>query len=199
MDDYPEPEPASPSTGGEDSAKSLAKRIAEIHPRFEVTARIDSYGGPMNDRSYLHERHARIKKEVAAGEDEIKNWDAEAVAAQALKSLKAEVAKLRADLMSCEAEMDAAGMSYGKAEAADEEGDDDEADAVDDDDAEDGKVIAKGNPYSVVRRGGKVVVENTETGHVKGRHSSKKKAMRQFRLLEGIEHGWKPTGEAAKS
>jgi hypothetical protein len=34
---------------------------------------------------------------------------------------------------------------------------------------------------------------NTETGKIKGRHSSKEKALRQMRLLYMIESGKKPT------
>lgn len=55
-------------------------------------------------------------------------------------------------------------------------------------------------PYSVEKRGDKWVTINTETGKVKGTHDSKKKAIRQMRLLYGIESGeWKPTGKKAKS
>lgn len=39
---------------------------------------------------------------------------------------------------------------------------------------------------------------NRTPGGVKGRHMTKKNAMAQKRLLQGVEHGWKPTGEPAK-
>ena len=53
-------------------------------------------------------------------------------------------------------------------------------------------------PYQVVKMGERWVVKNTETGDVKGKHESREKAMRQMRLLYGVEHGWKPTGAPAK-
>ena len=34
-----------------------------------------------------------------------------------------------------------------------------------------------------------------ETGKVYSRHTTKDKAERQRRLLEGVRHGWKPTGK----
>jgi len=52
-------------------------------------------------------------------------------------------------------------------------------------------------PYAIKSKDGQFQVVNTETGHVKGTFSSRKKAMRQFRLLQGVEHGWKPTKAAA--
>ena len=55
-------------------------------------------------------------------------------------------------------------------------------------------------PYKVEKRGDKWVTLNTETGKVKGTHNSKVKALRQMRLLYGIESGeWKPTGKKAKT
>jgi len=33
---------------------------------------------------------------------------------------------------------------------------------------------------------------------VKAKNTTKQKAAAQVRLLQGIEHGWKPTGKAAK-
>jgi hypothetical protein len=53
-------------------------------------------------------------------------------------------------------------------------------------------------PYAIEKRGNKWVVINTETKAVKGTHDSEIKAERQRRLLEGIEHGWKPSGAKAK-
>jgi len=35
-------------------------------------------------------------------------------------------------------------------------------------------------------------------GGVKAKHTTKAKAERQRRLLEGVERGWKPTGKKAK-
>lgn len=39
-------------------------------------------------------------------------------------------------------------------------------------------------------------VRNTETGDVKGSGMTEDDAVRQFRLLEGIEHGWSPSNRA---
>lgn len=53
-------------------------------------------------------------------------------------------------------------------------------------------------PYDIQKRGSKFVVLNTDTGDVKGTHSSRTVAQRQINLLRGIEHGWKPTGRKAR-
>ena len=53
-------------------------------------------------------------------------------------------------------------------------------------------------PYKIEKRGEKWCVVNKDTGKVKGTHDSKVKAMRQMRLLRGIEHGWEPTGKKAQ-
>jgi len=53
-------------------------------------------------------------------------------------------------------------------------------------------------PYGVKKSGGKWVTYNKDTGSIKGTHATKEKAERQRRLLEGIKHGWKPTGKPAK-
>lgn len=48
-------------------------------------------------------------------------------------------------------------------------------------------------PYKIEKRGNKWVVINTEKNTVKGTHSSREKALRQMRLLYGLESGkWKP-------
>jgi hypothetical protein len=39
---------------------------------------------------------------------------------------------------------------------------------------------------------------NRTPGGVKGRHMTKKNAEAQKRLLNAVEHGWKPTGAPAK-
>jgi hypothetical protein len=50
-------------------------------------------------------------------------------------------------------------------------------------------------PYSVKKTDdGSYEVVDEETGKVHSRHTTKDKAERQRRLLEGIRHGWKPTG-----
>lgn len=46
-------------------------------------------------------------------------------------------------------------------------------------------------PYKVIEKNGKWLTINSDTGHVKGSHESKEKAMKQLRLLYMIEKGWK--------
>jgi hypothetical protein len=48
-------------------------------------------------------------------------------------------------------------------------------------------------PYEVREENGKYCVFNKETGDKKACHDDKGEAERQVHLLEGIEHGWKPT------
>jgi phage gp16-like protein len=50
-------------------------------------------------------------------------------------------------------------------------------------------------PYSVRKTNGAYQVVDRETGKVYSRHTTKDKAERQRRLLEGVRHGWKPTGK----
>jgi hypothetical protein len=50
-------------------------------------------------------------------------------------------------------------------------------------------------PYSVRKTNGTYQVVDRETGKVYSRHTTKEKAERQRRLLEGVRHGWKPTGK----
>lgn len=56
---------------------------------------------------------------------------------------------------------------------------------------------AKPLPYSVRKTDGAYQVVDQETGKVYSRHTSKEKAERQRRLLEGVRHGWKPTGKTS--
>lgn len=53
-------------------------------------------------------------------------------------------------------------------------------------------------PYALRKKGDNWTVTNTDTGEVKGRHSSATKAKRQMNLLRAIKHGWKPTGKPAR-
>jgi hypothetical protein len=48
-------------------------------------------------------------------------------------------------------------------------------------------------PYAIKKVKNKFQVINKETGKVHGTHPTKAKALSQMRLLEGIEHGWRPT------
>ena len=51
-------------------------------------------------------------------------------------------------------------------------------------------------PYEIRKVDGGEKVFNTETGHAAStRPLDHVTAVKQFRLLEGIEHGWKPTGK----
>jgi hypothetical protein len=52
-----------------------------------------------------------------------------------------------------------------------------------------------GLPYSVRKTNGAYQVVDRETGKVYSRHTTKDRAERQRRLLEGVRHGWKPTGK----
>lgn len=47
-------------------------------------------------------------------------------------------------------------------------------------------------PYQIIQQGNKWILKNKETGKVKGTHDSKAKAESQERLLNAIEHGFKP-------
>jgi len=46
-------------------------------------------------------------------------------------------------------------------------------------------------PYKIEKRGNKWVTVNKDTGDVKGTHDSREKAVKQMRLLYGVEHGMK--------
>jgi hypothetical protein len=121
MNDYPEA-----CCGESDSKKSLAKRIAEINPVLEISVRADSYHGSVGDKSWMKERHARLKKEVELLDGELADWDPAAVAERVKKSLKSELAIKRAELLKCEAEMDHAGVKYEGGEDAEGGADDEE-------------------------------------------------------------------------
>ena len=50
-------------------------------------------------------------------------------------------------------------------------------------------------PYTIKKTDGAYQVVDRETGKVYSRHTTKENAERQRRLLEGVRHGWKPTGK----
>jgi phage gp16-like protein len=54
-------------------------------------------------------------------------------------------------------------------------------------------------PYIVREENGAYQVVDRETGKVYSRHTTKEKAEHQRRLLEGIRHGWKPSGKKGKT
>jgi hypothetical protein len=60
------------------------------------------------------------------------------------------------------------------------------------------RVLKVGNPYEIARVKGMHIVRKKGGGPAKGKHKSYKMALRQFNLLEGIHHGWKPTGAPAR-
>jgi len=47
-------------------------------------------------------------------------------------------------------------------------------------------------PYDIRQKGDKWVTYNKETGDVKGTHDSREDAVKQMRLLYGVEGGMKP-------
>lgn len=51
-------------------------------------------------------------------------------------------------------------------------------------------------PVTVRKKGGKYQVSTP--GGVKAKGTTKKKAEAQKRLLNAVEHGWRPTGKKAK-
>lgn len=50
-------------------------------------------------------------------------------------------------------------------------------------------------PYGIRKKGKKYETYNKDTGRVHGTFDTKPEAVAQFRLLQGVEHGWKPTGK----
>jgi hypothetical protein len=50
-------------------------------------------------------------------------------------------------------------------------------------------------PYTVIKQDDGYQVVDRETGKVFSQHTTKEKAERQRRLLEGVRHGWRPTGK----
>ena len=115
----------------EDDKKTLAQRIAEIKPTIAIDTTVDSYGSidDDSDSDYKKLRHARCKKAVKVLEEEINGFNVEDVAARVLKSLKAELAIKRAEVLKEEAEMDAADISYDGAASGGEKDDSSEKSA----------------------------------------------------------------------
>ena len=91
-----------------ETASPLAGAIGKLKkekPFLHVTAHMDSSGyGPMeSDMEWKKKDLKRLKDQVKAIEDQIKDWNAEEVAASALKSLKSDLAVKKARLMETEA------------------------------------------------------------------------------------------------
>jgi len=53
-------------------------------------------------------------------------------------------------------------------------------------------------PYKIERREGKFCVVNKESGESKGCSKTEHDAIAHMRVLYGVEHGMKPTGEKGK-
>jgi hypothetical protein len=47
-------------------------------------------------------------------------------------------------------------------------------------------------PYEIHKQGNVWIVTNKDTGKSHGKHDSREKAMKQMRLLYGVENGMKP-------
>ena len=141
-------------------------------PVLDISARMSS--GFKEDKTFHKSQVDRLRKEIKAIEDEVANWDHETVGKKALRSLQTELATKKARLMESEALLDE--QDEGKKEKAGE-----------------GAVV--GGPYEIIMQDGKHVVKNMQNGKVHGTFPSREKALKQFRLLEGIEHGWKPTNK----
>lgn len=138
-------------------------------PRLNVHAHI-STGPEYDDSKYRKEEVKRLRKEIKMGQDQITNWDHEAVSNQAMKSFKANLARQKARLMECEALLE-------------EEGEDATGEA-----GAKGKGSVVGGPYQIIKKGEEFQVVNMETGAVKGKHATKAKALKQFRALEMLAH-----------
>ena len=99
--------------GEEPSAPSeLAKGLGKMSTKVRI--HVDAHTGSSEDSKWRKEEHTRLKKEIASVKDLLKNWDAEKVAAQAKRSLSAELAVKQARLLECEAQMDLDGITYGE-------------------------------------------------------------------------------------
>lgn len=53
-------------------------------------------------------------------------------------------------------------------------------------------------PYNLVCKSNGCSVASAKTGHKFSKNTSRAKAKSQLRLLEALEHGWKPTRKSVK-
>ena len=84
----------------------LVEAIGKMGKSFlHVSAHVDHGGMGMmeDDMSWRKKELERLRKEIKATQKEIAGWNAETVAAQALKSLKSDLAVKKARLMETEA------------------------------------------------------------------------------------------------
>lgn len=156
-------------------------------PSLSVSARVDSYGLG-GDKSFRKQELVRLRKDIAVVQKEIANWNSEKVAAQALKSLKTDLAVKKARLMESEA----------LAGEGDDEGKSDKKDSKKKEDAEAEKGVppekvlpggeVDGGPYGIRKSGPKWKVITLDGGKVHGTFPSRESALKQFRLLEMKYH-----------
>jgi hypothetical protein len=52
-------------------------------------------------------------------------------------------------------------------------------------------------PYALKANNGSFAVINSQTGDVKAKRTTKARGKKQIKLLEAVDHGWKPTGKGA--
>jgi hypothetical protein len=117
-------------------AKMLERDVKEgrLKPSLRIHASMDS-SGP-DDGKFEASRAKELRKEIAAIEKELEDWDPEEVAAQAERALKSELEIKKAQL----AESDARaknGKGHRAAAPAEGESDEDEDEDEEDYDAED--------------------------------------------------------------
>lgn len=155
--------------------KPLATALSNVKfkPSLNVTARMSGeYDSIDGDNSWRKRDIQRLREEIKSIDDELAHWDHEKVGERAKKSLETEKAVKRARLLEHEAYI---GSDKGKPAGVE------------------GKGAVVGGPYEIVKSGSKWLVKNMEKGTTKGTFNSRAEAMKQFRLLEGIEHGWSPS------
>ena len=85
-------------------------------PFLHVSAHIDDGMDMGMDKAWRKKELERLRKEVKATEKQIKEWNAESVATQALRSLKTDLAVKKARLMETEAMLDGEKEESGKDE-----------------------------------------------------------------------------------
>lgn len=151
----------------------------KTYPKLKFRASLDSISGE-EDGKYREQRRKRSEANIKFLEKHPALANDKLAAALTRHAIKKELAVHKSNLV------------------MDSMHDDDEAEIAEEMRENEGKamkehMIASANPYEVVQKGGGVVVRNKATGSVKGHFGSRRQAMRQFRLLEGIEHGWTPT------
>lgn len=103
---------ASAMSGGAMSGMKMPKTS------LSVTARMDSMGG-YDSHTFQRSEAKRLRNDIKAIEKEVSGWNSEKVAAQALRSLKTDLAMKKARLMETEAMLE---EKYGSDESDEDEG-----------------------------------------------------------------------------